>query len=629
MQFEASAATTNAQLARAAMASASWSDKLRRLLQPPHFIDAEKARMAGVIHIWLLCNFGVCVAVFGYLLTLPTPRPSQLLNFGAGALCNLVLLRLLRSGRVRLTGIVTVFGTIVFVVLSNLLAVRPFAIGSAAGFLTLIVAGAMLNRRELMWTAAALIASILATGAYWQLQVGSPAQRAFLALDMAIYIAYSAAVGVVVFVTTGQLRRAFSQVHSAHLELAERNERLERAIASRQGSEQRQMQMTQGLQAVLRSTSVLLQCETVDELWRRAVELARSELGLERCSVYTRESDESNWFRGTCGTDFDGQSVDERNVRFDISLQDAAFAQNSGQTNTGSWRVLSQQLVTSDGTRAVPSDIRSWVARTPIMGANGKFIGVFYNDSGVARTPPDPDKQDLLSVYCSTVGRIAERKLLEVQVQQLTEDRVRGATLAERSRLARELHDSVSQALYGIVLGVRTMRAAGLKNEAVAGQALDYVFQLSETALSEMRTLVQALRPEALETEGLIAALRQQIEAFCARSDLTVNVALGSVEPPLCIEAKEALYRVALEALQNALKHAHARVIQVQMHVTSTRVLLVVRDNGRGFDTTDRFHGHFGLHTMRERVAPLGGKLVIDSAPGLGVSVSVSLPHSA
>ncbi len=628
MQFDASAATADVQRPHANMASSSWSDKLRRLLKSPAFADAEKMRLAGVIHTWLLCNLAVCLAIFFFLLTMPIPRPGQLLNFGAGALCNLVLLRLLRSGRVRLAGIATVFGTIAFVVLSNLLAMRPFAIGSAAGFLTLIVAGAMLNRRELLWTAAALIASILASGAYWRLNA-TPPQQAFLMLDMAIYTAYSAAVGVVVYITTGQLRRALGQVHAAHLELAERNERLERAIASRQGSEQRQLQMTQGLQAVLRSTSMLMQCETVDELWRRAVELARSELGLERCSVYTRESEDSNWFRGTCGTGFDGSSIDERKVRFDITLQDAEFARDISQKDTGSWRVLSQQLITSDGAHAVQSDIRGWVARTPIMGANGKLIGVFYNDSGIKRTPPDPDKQDLLSLYCSTVGRIAERKLLEVQVQQLTEDRVRGATLAERSRLARELHDSVSQALYGIVLGTHTLRDAGLKNEAVAGPALEYVFQLSETALSEMRTLVQALRPEALETDGLIPALRQQIEALCARSDLTVNVALGSEEPPLCIEAKEALYRVALEALQNALKHAQARVIDVRMHVTSARVLLVVRDDGRGFDPTDKFHGHFGLHTMRERVAPLGGSFTVDSAPGLGASVSVSLPHSA
>lgn len=267
-----------------------------------------------------------------------------------------------------------------------------------------------------------------------------------------------------------------------------------------------------------------------------------------------------------------------------------------------------------------------WVADTPIFGSDGSLIGVFFNDNARSGAASDNDLQDLLALYCAMVGRIAERKALEVENERLHREQVRGAAVAERSRLARELHDSVSQALFGIVLGVRTLKDNGLRNDALNTQALDYVFNLSESALSEMRSLVQALRPEVLERDGLRVALRHQAEVLCQRSGIRVTIDVGEIEPALSIEAKEALYRISLEAIQNVLKHASADDISVRMAVDADSVTVTITDNGLGFDPDKQRPGHYGQKIMRERAEEYGGTFSVDSRVGAGACVRVRLP---
>lgn len=209
---------------------------------------------------------------------------------------------------------------------------------------------------------------------------------------------------------------------------------------------------------------------------------------------------------------------------------------------------------------------------------------------------------------------------------RLRELAVQAAAQSERARLARELHDSVSQALYGIALGARTIQDSGAVKLApqMAGP-LEYILQLTEAGLTEMRALIFELRPEALQEEGLHAALKKQTDAIRLRFRLKVTAQL-CVEPDCDFAVKEALYRVALEAIHNAVKHARASEIVLVLAENDDGVMVEVRDNGQGFDPNATYRGHLGLKSMRERAQSLKGHLAIDSAPGQGATVRARVP---
>jgi signal transduction histidine kinase len=203
---------------------------------------------------------------------------------------------------------------------------------------------------------------------------------------------------------------------------------------------------------------------------------------------------------------------------------------------------------------------------------------------------------------------------------------VRGkAALEERQRLARELHDSVSQALYGIALGAKTARKLLDQNPDRAADPLEYVDSLAEAGLAEMRALIFELRPESLQSEGLAAALDKQAAALRARHGINVETDLCN-EPDAPLEGKEALYRIAQEALHNTIRHARASRIRIRMQCSPNHVILEICDDGIGFDPTGNFPGHLGLHSMRERIERLGGTLAVKSAPGKGTEIRAWMP---
>jgi signal transduction histidine kinase len=203
---------------------------------------------------------------------------------------------------------------------------------------------------------------------------------------------------------------------------------------------------------------------------------------------------------------------------------------------------------------------------------------------------------------------------------------VRGkAALEERQRLARELHDSVSQALYGIALGAKTARTLLDRDSTKVASPLDYILSLADAGLAEMRALIFELRPESLEREGLVAALEKQAAALRARHEIKVETDLCN-EPDAPLEIKEALYRIAQEALHNIVKHAHASSVQIRMRCSPENVTLDVSDDGIGFEPEGDFPGHLGLHSMRERTERLGGTLAVESAPGKGTQIRAWIP---
>ena len=221
---------------------------------------------------------------------------------------------------------------------------------------------------------------------------------------------------------------------------------------------------------------------------------------------------------------------------------------------------------------------------------------------------------------------IANHAAIAIENARLYEQARQLAVAEERQRLARELHDSVSQVLFGIGLGAHAATALVEKQPAQAKDALEYIRSLAEAGLTEMRALIFELRPESLEQEGLVAALQRQQSLLWLRHGIKVEASLCA-EPPASIEVKEALYRVGREALQNVVKHALVNEVQLTLQSTDEGLVLEVRDHGVGFDSSASFPGHLGLQSMRERAARLGAIVEIESETGRGTNVRICIPE--
>ena len=223
--------------------------------------------------------------------------------------------------------------------------------------------------------------------------------------------------------------------------------------------------------------------------------------------------------------------------------------------------------------------------------------------------------------------RTKELTLLINENTRLSEQAQELAVLQERQRLARELHDSVSQTLYGIALGMRTARTLLRHKPDKLAELLDNMHAQAERGLTEMRTLIFELRPEELVTEGLVTALKKVVAAVETRYGLRIAVELGQ-EPALSFMAKEALYRIAQEALHNIVKHARVNSAKLRLSEGEdvAGVVLAVSDDGVGFNPTQSFPGHLGLQSMRERLARLRGTLEIISSSGQGTQIRATVP---
>jgi signal transduction histidine kinase len=199
-----------------------------------------------------------------------------------------------------------------------------------------------------------------------------------------------------------------------------------------------------------------------------------------------------------------------------------------------------------------------------------------------------------------------------------------GARQAERARIARELHDSISQDLFSL-----SLLAAGLRKALPAGSGLrsevDTLERTAARTMWEMRALLLELRPVALEDSGLVPALAGLCRAYETRLGITVAADLREVA--LDPAAEHAVLRVTQEALGNAVRHANPAEISVRLAQRNGTVLVEVRDDGRGFDpgAAKERHG-MGLGLMRERVTELGGEFTLDTRPGGGTVIRVALP---
>lgn len=202
------------------------------------------------------------------------------------------------------------------------------------------------------------------------------------------------------------------------------------------------------------------------------------------------------------------------------------------------------------------------------------------------------------------------------------------AVLTERSRVARELHDTVEQGLAGIALQLEAVDGSFETAPEAARESLKVARQMLRYSLEETRRSVMDLRSQALERSDLVGALDTLAHQMTLNTPAQAQVRVSGPVQRLDAATEHHLLRIGLEALTNALKHGRATRIDIELTFTPDSTSLTVTDNGPGFESSERATGgaHFGLQGVRERVDKLGGVLQIDSSPGAGTRLSVTVP---
>ncbi|MGW5411587.1 GAF domain-containing sensor histidine kinase [Actinomadura geliboluensis] len=270
-------------------------------------------------------------------------------------------------------------------------------------------------------------------------------------------------------------------------------------------------------------------------------------------------------------------------------------------------------------------EFEGWPVAHPVL---KDFLGVPIRDGedvlGIVflankRTPGGftEGDEELLTLFAAHAAIAMANARLYEHNRELT-------VVAERNRLARELHDAVAQKLFSLRLTARTASALAERDPARTVQELAQVERLAAEALAELRAVIFELRPADL-ADGLVASLRKHVEVLDRAHETEVR--FSADEAVVLPEEHEAVaFRVTQEALYNALRHARASTVEVRLATADGQAVLEVADDGTGFDASDTEpQGGLGLASMRARAHSIGGELTIDAVPGRGTTVRLEV----
>ena len=275
-------------------------------------------------------------------------------------------------------------------------------------------------------------------------------------------------------------------------------------------------------------------------------------------------------------------------------------------------------MVTDDSrTSALYRSTRAWMA-VPLM-VRDRVLGVLRVDHG---EPDffDPERERLLTA-------VASQTALAMRHAHLLAQQRDNAVTAERNRIARDLHDAVSQTLFAANLLAGTLARADHIDDTTRGQ-VQTLERLNRSALAEMRMMLFELRPDALEGVRLPELLQHAVEALSGRGGIEVTTEFSAEAGPPSAQRIE-LYRIAQEALSNVARHSGASHVHVGWTVSPAgKGRLHIVDDGAGFDLQAEHPGHFGLDNMRQRATVAGGELSIKSAPGEGTELLFNISWS-
>ena len=266
--------------------------------------------------------------------------------------------------------------------------------------------------------------------------------------------------------------------------------------------------------------------------------------------------------------------------------------------------------------------------------------GTFQNESGSEIAVPlsigadilgvldieslEPDAFDEIDMF--TAQTLGDQLAIAIENARLYGESQDTAILAERNRMAREIHDTLAQGFTGIILQLEAAEQVLEEDGALARTHMDRAQKLARQSLNEARRSVWALRPQELEHEPLTAAMRRQLAIFEQDTGVKTGLKAPEAEPPLSADIENALLRILQEALTNVKKHARAGRLEVGLSIDRSDVRLKIDDDGAGFQSETSTEKHFGLISMRERAKLLGGSFQIWSEAGKGTHLEAIIP---
>jgi PAS domain S-box-containing protein len=250
--------------------------------------------------------------------------------------------------------------------------------------------------------------------------------------------------------------------------------------------------------------------------------------------------------------------------------------------------------------------------RLTLLHRNGSAIPVEIRSVGIVVDEEFRGSQ-------ASIRDMSDRDRME---RELRRQEAEIAASQERAKLAQELHDSVTQALFSMTLTTRSAEMLLERDPSRVGEKLAELRELATDALAEMRGLIFELRPGSLDRDGLVTALRKHAAAVQGRTGMSVSVEATEIDR-VSLDVEETLYRIAQEALHNVVKHARASEARIALDSDGQVLRLSVTDNGAGFDPAKVPSGHLGLEGMRARAERLGGQFMITSQPRGGTRIDV------
>jgi GAF domain-containing protein len=363
------------------------------------------------------------------------------------------------------------------------------------------------------------------------------------------------------------------------------------------------------LEALYRADETLHRSLRLDEVLNSLAEVALQVLGADKTSVniWNAERQELDWGAaiGYSAETTAAALVSGVDLALDTVLSSEVFVVNNAETDPSMASPRMQAMIRREGMRSLVG--------APINVA-GQPFGLF----AVAFATPHVSTRDERRL----VHAIGQRAGVAIHNARLFEQAQQVATAEERQRLARELHDAVTQTLFSASLIAEVLPRLSERNPEEGRRRLEELRQLTRGALAEMRTLLLELRPAALVDTPFTHLLHQLAEASASRGSLQIDVdAEGDGALPSDLQI--GLYRIAQEALNNINKHAEARKAEIRYRRRGSRVDMRISDDGRGFDTSVTPPGHLGLSIMRERARAIGAQLKLESRPGAGTRIDV------
>ncbi len=385
---------------------------------------------------------------------------------------------------------------------------------------------------------------------------------------------------------------------------------LERRVAERTHEIERRQQVSDGLRAIL---TILNSNRSLEEILAHIVAQA--------CLLLTADASLIYW-------------LDQRNQELTVQVSNGLSAEVQAQLVE-----RMAQIVPSLGLLAEQPVVISDCPQSEISSATSRFTMETQLASlgyraylAVPITIKSEVYGGLLLCYeqahnfsqeaISLAFTVGDQTALAIENARLHTQIQRSAVTAERNRIARDLHDAVTQTLFSASMIAEVLPRIWQRNQAMGQQKLEELRELTRGALAEMRTLLLELRPAKLAEIDLVDLLRQLAEGVMGRARVTVALAIDG-EADLPPDVKIAFYRIAQEALNNVAKHAQAHHVQINLTCRPETISLSVADDGCGFVFATIMPAHLGLGIMRERAEDIGATLTVESAPDQGTNIGV------